>query len=563
MRIKVFWRKLIENKYRAQLILLFFIALTVAARRIISGGDMWHSDASRHVMNGVFIMDLLKDMPLRDLYDYSVKYYARYPALSMPFHPPFFPLVQAIFYLTFGVSLDIARLLISAFALLAVMIWYKLASSIYDRETAFYSSVFMISTPGFALWSNEVMLELPALALIILSVYFFHKYFELNQKRCCLYLLLSLAAAAMAKQTALFVLPLFFSYILLRGLHRKLIEREVILSAGTLLLLLMFLLALTYEYSKEAINHVLASTEHWYGYPRLSRQNLLLYIKRVPWVMGWPITILAAAYIPACLLKRAYRKDLMFLMWALWWYAMFSFFAAKDTRYLSFCIPPLCLFAVLALRGIRLQFKGIRLAPAALVIMSLFNLSMSYMKPIGYISGYEEAAKYVVEEAGAPTVVAFSGYHNGNFIFHVRKLDTNRNIVVLRGDKIFSDHEWVAMHRDLAGQQLLRFLRDFGVKYVVLETKERKDSPDIALLLKLLPAGDFILRKEIKLKTNIRAFEGVSLQVYQYCKEPLFSRETIDFRLRGLGDVSVPIQSLIQESKDVAKRSGARNRNSE
>ncbi len=543
------WKILIENRYLVQLILLLVIALTVAARSMVGGGDMWHSDASRHAMNGIFIMDLLEDMPLKHLYDYSVKYYARYPALSLPFHPPFFPLVQAIFFMAFGVSLATARALVLAFVLLAVTIWYKLVSSIYDRETGFYSALFMIATPGFLLWSNEVMLEMPALALIILSVYFFHRYFELNRKRCYLYLVLSVAAAAMTKQTALFVLPLFLSYILAKGLHRRLMEREAVLSSGILLLALAALFAVTFEYSKEAINHALDSFDRWHGYSRVSWENLSFYLKRSPHVMGWTVALLAAAYMTSCALRRRFERDLLFLLWALWWYVTFSIFAAKDPRYMTFCIPPLCLFATLSLRSIKLQFKGVRLSTAALAVVNLYALSLSYLRPISYISGYEEAAKYVVENTYAPAVVAFSGYHNGNFIFHVRRHDAERRLIVLRGDKIVPFHELVKLPAGKADRKMLQLLQEFGAKYVVVESRARGDSPDIAVLHRSLPLGGFVLRKKIKLETNLRAFEGVSLHIYEYCKEPRLRRQTIDFQLRGLGEISVPIQSLLKERK--------------
>ncbi|MEJ0072307.1 MAG: hypothetical protein WDO24_30490 [Pseudomonadota bacterium] len=79
-------------------------------------GDFWWSDVPRHALNGVFVRDLIADLPLSDPVGYAMQYYLRYPALTILFYPPLFYLFSAPFFALFGVS--------HAVALLPVMVGY-------------------------------------------------------------------------------------------------------------------------------------------------------------------------------------------------------------------------------------------------------------------------------------------------------------------------------------------------------------------------------------------------------------------------------------------------------
>ena len=67
------------------------------------GGAFYWSDSPRHALNGVFVMDLIKAMPLDDPTGYAYRYYAQYPALTILFYPPLFYAISAPFYAVLGV----------------------------------------------------------------------------------------------------------------------------------------------------------------------------------------------------------------------------------------------------------------------------------------------------------------------------------------------------------------------------------------------------------------------------------------------------------------------------
>src|SRR5579862_9835579 len=78
--------------------------------RAVHNTGITDTDAARHAMNGAFIYDLVRTGHLLRPIEYAKNYYGRLPALSMPFHPPVFPAIEAVFYAVFGVNLVAAQL---------------------------------------------------------------------------------------------------------------------------------------------------------------------------------------------------------------------------------------------------------------------------------------------------------------------------------------------------------------------------------------------------------------------------------------------------------------------
>jgi hypothetical protein len=66
---------------------------------------------------GCSFWTFLRELPLTRVYDFTVNYYAQYPALSIGYRPPFFPLVEGLANGVFGVTMWSSRLAVLAFAL--------------------------------------------------------------------------------------------------------------------------------------------------------------------------------------------------------------------------------------------------------------------------------------------------------------------------------------------------------------------------------------------------------------------------------------------------------------
>jgi hypothetical protein len=490
----------------------------------------------------------MRDLPLLNLWDYTIAYYARYPALSMPVdYPPLFPMVEAIFLSIFGISRFTARLSVLFFAILATVVWYKLIRLIYDEKIAFYSTALFITTPLIVLWSREVMLEMPTLALIILSVYFFYNFFERNKEKHIYYCALTTVFSILSKQTAFFILPLFLSYILMTKKHRYLLKKEVIISSFLVTFLLIPQVIITLKYGNAVMAAGLA------GYSRWSFNNWLHYIRILPDLLTLPVLILSTISMVLTLIKRKHKNAMLFFLWVGCYYIVFSYIYGKVERYAYFWIPPFSLFAALTVTYLPQKVKRIPVFTILLMLLCVFQFAYGYNVPTRFIAGYEEAARYVAKNPRGDAVL-FDGYLDGNFIFHIRRYDANRNMIVLRGSKILylfprnqSSHEFIQYVLD--DTDIYKILNDYGVGYVVVEDEIVEGTKASQILRQALNSENFTLVRKVKLDTQ-GTMKNVSLLIYQYNEDVRMNAESIHITLPGIGkDLVIPTKDLRQNRK--------------
>ena len=229
--------------------ILCIVALLLSTKGITDEGTIsLHGDPPRHMMNGVYFYDMIKDLPLTNPIEYTLQYYARYPALSLGHHPLLLGVAEVPFYTVFGVSVFSARLTIVFFTMLAVIVWFLLIRKIYDENIAFFSSLLFITTPFIVDLSRVVMTEIPTLALIIATTYFSYKYCELDKKRYALAFLITFVFSIFSKQIAIFMLPAFLSYFVMTKGTRILTTRKAIISCIIISLLLVPIIIITLNF---------------------------------------------------------------------------------------------------------------------------------------------------------------------------------------------------------------------------------------------------------------------------------------------------------------------------
>src|SRR6266481_2307403 len=74
------------------------------------GSNPIFPDASRHMLNGAMLYDMMRTGNVGRPVAFAQSWYARLPAISLPYHPPLFPLFESLFYAVFGVRYWAARL---------------------------------------------------------------------------------------------------------------------------------------------------------------------------------------------------------------------------------------------------------------------------------------------------------------------------------------------------------------------------------------------------------------------------------------------------------------------
>ena len=181
----------------------------------------------RYLMNGVYFYDLIKDFPINNIIDYTYKYFARYPALSLGHHPFLLGIAEMPFYAVFGISIFSARLTIVCFMLIAGIVWFKLIKSIYDDTIAFISSLLFVTTPYIVKFSRIVMSETFSLSFIILTIYLFFKYYKSNKNKYAFSFSVILIMSICARYTSVFMIPIFLGYLILQKNLKKLIKKNM------------------------------------------------------------------------------------------------------------------------------------------------------------------------------------------------------------------------------------------------------------------------------------------------------------------------------------------------
>ncbi len=477
------------------------------------GAISLQGDMPRYLMNGVYFLDLIRDFPITDPMTYTYHYFAKYPALSLGHHPLLLSAAEVPFFAIFGVSVFSGRLTVICFTLLAGIAWFLLVKSIYDEHVAFFSSLLLVTTPFFVQFSRIVLSEIPAMAFIILAAYFLDRYCRSRLDRHFYAFIAALLVSIFARYQAILMAPIFFGYILILKRPRNLITKKNLLICFFCMLLIAPLVLLALKYSPTNI--------HWLTRinlsSRLSFSNISYHITAV-WKshLTLPVLILSVLSMGGSIYRRD-KRALLFLLWIVGYYLQITLIGATiSPRYSMYWIPAFCLFAALPIDLFsHRQWKV--LCSAVLILLSGWQFAMALQSEPDYASGYEQAAKFVLEHPKGESVLYSANVDTGYFIFFVRKHDPGREMIVLRSDKLFATSrlDRIVEERITRREQIYDALRDFGAGYVVLEDR-KFESPPLEWLREEVKSERFILRRRIPIRSNSGRLKDVALAIYEY-----------------------------------------------
>lgn len=428
-------------------------------------------DAPRHALNGAFLLDFVRDHPLRDPTGYAYNYYAQYPALTILFYPPLFYVLLAIFYALFGVS-QTAAIAAECVCYIALAIGsYRLARFWLGSLPAFGAALILTAAPEIAYWGRQVMLEIPSFAFLIWSAVFFMRY-QRENRTLWLYLAAVLAVlAAYTKLTAIFILLVYF-IVLLHGQGTKLFRNKHSYIIALLTLAgLVPLAVLTLKFGQANMQSVSGISDS-----EVSRATLagwLWYAKQMPTQLGWPALLAALLGLASfAIAPSRIREHLFLILWLGIGYLFFSGIDLKEARHSVFLLFPL---AVVAASGLTfLLRKRPMLAGGLVIALGIVTLGWTvFYRPVQYVAGYRELSDYIAQAAPKNAVVVFSGYRDGSFIFAMRTHEERRDISIVRSDKLLLR---IAVRRSLGVEQKLMredeiqsLLNGLGVQYVAAQ----------------------------------------------------------------------------------------------
>lgn len=496
----------IQTRERLLAWLLALACVALLFMQAPHGGDFYWSDSPRHALNGVFVMDLIKAMPLDDPAGYAYRYYAQYPALTILFYPPLFYFISAPFYALFGVSQETALLVVALHYLALGLGCWRLARYWLPAAPSLAFAALVMWLPEVAFWGRQVMLEVPAFAFLVWSAVAVMAYLRGAHVKW-LYLGAALLVLAMYTKIGVAYMGVVYAALVarqhgwaaLRNRHHWWVLILAVLG-------LVPLAVITLKFGQANVQSVTGIADAVTS--RTSWQGWAWYARQIPSQVGWPLALLGLAGAAVA----AWRRVPGLGLWVLGFAAGYLFFSAidlKEARHSVFLLPTVVFFAVYLLH----ELLPRRLANGTLLALVLATAGLTvWTRPVFYVQGYAQAAAEVARLAPQDSAVMFSGYRDGAFIFNMRAREDRRDLHVLRADKLLLGisvrRELGVEQKGLTESQIAEAINASGVHYVVMQPGFWTDLEAMQRFERVMASPQFEEVERIATPANFPAHES-------------------------------------------------------
>jgi len=473
-----------------------------------------HGDMPKYLMNGVYMLDVLGDRPFHsfdEFVEYTQLYYARYPALTLGHHPPLLSAMLAPMFAVFGVSVVSARLLVFVTFVGAVGLLYALVKELYGSMAALAAGLFLATSPLVVLLGRSVLSEMPALALVLTSAYCLQRFTATERRSALVGFAAAVSLGLYAKQLTVFVLPAYAVAAVASLGVRRMLRRDVAFAAAAIAIASLPLVPMTLMLSASNVAWTLMSAQNAY------RDPFGVLWKGLSAQLTVPVLLLATVGLSRAVIQRD-RRSAFFIVWALSVIAGVAIAGrAEPSRYGVFAVPALCVLAATNVTGFRAR-SWAAAGTAVSVLACSYQAIAAVDVSLEGAGGYEEAAQFVLASKPGPTVMFSGDIDTGFFTFFVRKHDPDRQLVVLRSDKVFTTSRMDDVgyqDRIKTPDEIYLTLQELGTRYVVIEDRPSR-SVVLELFQKELRSSKFVERWRQPIETTDRRLQGTSLVVYEY-----------------------------------------------
>jgi 4-amino-4-deoxy-L-arabinose transferase-like glycosyltransferase len=516
------------------------LALAVLAYWLTSptDADFWWSDTGQHALNGALLHDFLASGRLLHPMQFAVAYYLKYPAFNIALYPPLFPVAEALVYTVMGVSHTAAQLTVALFTAVGVYYLFRCFATALPTLAAAGAVMLLLAMPAVALWSRQVMLEMPSLALLAAATFYLLRHLETGRARCLYYAVVLLCAGIYIRQPAAFAILPFAAILLQEFGVRVLAQRSTWYAAALGFMLLVPLAAftlLTASHYTAFVSGIGPDAES-----KFSPAALSWYARALPDIAG-PLPILASLGYLALLAVRGWtgsaerRLGIFMIAWFVAYYLFISPIAHRETRYGFYLAVPLAVFSAgLVVRVIKARAGSLVTLCAGIVAFAL-TIATNH---VPYVRGYDKAAAYVLAHAQPGSVVLFHGLRSPNFVFALRALSPEPKVGVLRAEKILTDYkilrEWGIQDRGLSTDDIQKIFDRYGIEYVVFQPDFWTDLPSIARLQDFVSSDHFAKVADIRVDANFDQADKV-IEIFRNKHPVAPSDQTVQFNIQILG----------------------------
>lgn len=407
------------------------LAFVLVAALHYENDGLWFPDAPLHAGNGLFWWDFLGSLPA-DPVDYAVRYYARYPIIKPAAYPPLFYLLEGLAFAIAGPSPHVAKLIVLAFGVAAGL--YTIAwTRRWIGEGAGWTGAFLAFMPGVVVWSNAVMLNVPAMALGLASLYHFRRWIDAAGTRQLLLAagLFTALVLTYYPGAAVVCVPIAWTLLFRRTLERDagerreppsrrpIARRRMLWLAGGALAAFVPLVGSLLLGPVHAARHLpspafLADARTW-----------TYYWAELPGVVGMPALAAAFLGVVAAAASAPARREMAYaVVWIAALVLSVSPLPPRDPRYIMLTAPAVLIAAAAGVAWVVRERAPV--APAwratglAVALAAGFWSATSVEVP--RVTGFREAAAYFEERAPRDAVL-YDGAYGALFGFYVRASD--------------------------------------------------------------------------------------------------------------------------------------------
>jgi len=512
----------------SNIVAVLAIALAATALYATSplDGAFWWSDAPRHGLNGIFLKDVLTELPFSDPKGFAFAWYAQYPALTILFYPPLFYVTSAPAFLLFGESHAVAQAMVALHLFGLGLGLYALSLAWLPPLGALAAALVLLGLPEIALWGRQVMLEIPALCWLVWAAFFAVRHARGGGTASLFLAAGFLLAALYTKVSMVFAAPALALLLLQARGIAMLAERRAWLVVLLVAACLAPLVLLTLQFGQANVQSVVAIAD-----TAASRRTLagwIWYARALPEMVGWLPLTLAALGLAASLAGRVgtWRRGerLMLVLWVVVSYLALSFIELKEARHGVILLVPVAIWIACGLvwlvglvAGARALEHPLASAASAVAAALLVVLTLA-TRAVPRVDGYEEAARRAAALAPAESAVLFSGKRDGSFIFSMRTASGRPDLYTVRADKLLLTvavrRELVVAQRDDTEEEILERIRDLGVSVVVAQRDFWTDLAAMARLQRVLDGPGFEEVGRIPVVANLPV-EDTELRLYR------------------------------------------------
>jgi hypothetical protein len=456
------------------------VALFQFSQRADESNLAGYPDESTHFVTGVCLLDYCKTAFGTDPVSFTESYYAHYPKVAFGHWPPFFYVVQALWYGVFGVTTLNALLLVGCITAVAALTLFSRVQRLYGTSIASFAIGAFLWAPVIRKSTLLLMSDMLTGLFMLLAVLAFCDGWVLEGRRYWIKFWLWTVVAILTKESAASLLVFALGALAVLG-GKSIFVRRNLYRIGIGFGLVIAVVLLVY-----AVTGVLRSRD----YPQLMSLSELWVRSALvaPFFRGPSAAMfLVAGYgtIEVLVTKRfaASNSQIIHAKVALVWLVttLISQLAARtqvEDRYFLAAYFPLAMLFAQGLQSIQCATNHIAgrraagfLVAAACAILSIVTMGsgrVSYSR-----TGYAEIAASIPSDPRMPAILVSSdSAGEGSFVAERLIHESRRNGVVLRASKVLSSSDLMGNDRKQlfhSVEEIRGFLNTTPVRFVVLD----------------------------------------------------------------------------------------------